>query len=577
MNRAIICWLGLAVVMLPAIAGAQSLTGVRQLTVQPPIVPPGTQVILRGVFPMDGPTTKHGRISLVVHPANDGVKPPRPITLVARADTNGRFVYAWSGAKTIGTYTVTATSPGGRFTASDTFHVADVDDVSSLYVEELTKILLHAAKVIRSLGTLLPTLPPSPERASVEEDWEAMEPKLTRVVGAPARLKRAFAVARPLFEIQELEFQDIEFAADIELDAGPSQGISPKTKALRQLDAWRGKAKTYGPIVDAHLKASKSAGERCEVIDQISEGLQLVSALFGLAAKPFDILVNFSKDVLASKLGGLASSSGKQFVNGQAAKQISLMGIEEANWHAVAHGALVDLTGQLTKLVFEKYCESIAGPVAGGMQAEFSNLSGTWWRYSFEVSGRLVLRYAKAGAGAARTVRGEFIGSGYNFGVSWRPPIDPKFIANTGSILLHNVFSPVGTRPEVRPEFEGKVLEMASPKSFFVPVEGEIVNDRVVLRLQNARIDFENHTSAWGFYFLLSPLSLSIEYEDVELPYKGAHHLILRAAEDGPLVLPLKRTRSQETAERQFTRRKTTETSRASYQLTIKLCSGGCS
>ena len=577
-NRAALRRLALAaLVASPFIAQAQASTGLRQLTVQPSVVPPGTPVILRGLLPLDGQATNDRSIALVIHPANDGVKAPKPITLRARADTNGRFAYSWSEAKTIGTYAVVATSPGGRFTATDTFHVADVDDVSALYVDELQRLMEHAAELIKALSVLMEKLPPSPERAAIEDQWEALGPKMQQVMAAPKRLKRAFGAARPLFEVQELELQNIEFPADIELDAGPSKGVSPKTKALRKLDAWRAKAAAYGPVVDASLKASKTAGELCEVIDQVSEGIQFVSALFNLGTPPIGILVNFSKDVLASKAGALAATSGKQFLVGQSVKQLGTFGAEEVNLHAAAHGGLVDLTGQLTKLVFEKYCESISGPMSGAMQAEFFNGSGKWWTYSFEIDGRLVLRYAKKAPGTPRTVRGEFIGSGYNFGVKWRPPMSQEFIANTGSILLHQVFSPVGMRPELRPEFEGKMIEMASPRSFFVPVEGEIVNNRLVLRLQDARIDFENHTSAWGFYFLLSPLTLSIDYQDVELPYKGAHHLILRSAEDGPLVLPVKRTRTQETAEREFTRRKSSSTTNASYKLSIKLCSGGCS
>jgi hypothetical protein len=236
----------------------------------------------------------------------------------------------------------------------------------------------------------------------------------------------------------------------------------------------------------------------------------------------------------------------------------------------------VDIAAQVSKNVFDKYCESIPGPIEADMAAEFFNQSGTWWKYRFKLTGRLILRYAKAQSSRARAVRGEFIGSGYDFLVGFRPPFDPGFIARTGTIMFHTAVPPTQAPSGLRPEFAGKIVEMQAPKAFFLPVMGDVVNGQVTLALGPPRKDFEGHTSAWGMYLMLSPLTMNIDFETVKLPYRGAHHLLTRVANEGPARFTLTRSASGETGKGNFTRTKVTAESRATYNLALRVCAGGC-
>jgi hypothetical protein len=248
---------------------------------------------------------------------------------------------------------------------------------------------------------------------------------------------------------------------------------------------------------------------------------------------------------------------------------------------------------------FELFCQTFQGPVTGSMSVEISAEHGVWWTYTIRIEGQLVLRYPKGAKGDRIALTGDFYGNAAHI-ESWDnavPVLFPELAQGTVFRTLRvepiamdtipyvfekNLGQPTGSStPDFNPikstiEQGGLIaMAVATPAFFRVPVRAELAGTKLRLELQPAAVDFDD-LRVKVIHIMLPVLSLWPEVIDYALPYKGAHFILLRAMNDGPVVFDVVHDKNSMTISRDFTRNKTTPDTKGEYSLSIKACNPGC-
>ncbi len=559
--------------------------------IQPPTaIEPGMTVTIDGVAPLDG----KGVVTLrITRP--DGAQVPLEVTPAA----NGDYSVNFNGTETAGTYVVDATSPGGGMKGKGQFEVAvqepleDIDEAQ----EEADLVAEAIESVIADLDTQLEKLPDAPARDEVKAKW---------------------AVAKPQMKQAVKELRDVRGLIKPFTDAAKGDvSLKPVLKPLgRELSNWQAKSAPERARILAQLAQSRRAGVTCEKLERLVEGFNFASALFNLAGGPVAAAKAVAFDYLASKGSALASRLGEKyrFPANEAGKIALAVGDAEVKgaWNlklvlpqfaakeALKSGAMglaFDLGSFIGQQQFAKYCERLAGKFTGGMHAEFKAKDGqVWWAYTIEFEGRLDLRYAKGTTyGQAVKVKGDFLGQATKFtlfedalrigwpeltqgAVMYKRAVLPQ--PEIMNLLTGTPVNPNSTLKEEKPiEVEGKAAAVfVKPYSFFVPVEGEIVDGVLDLRRQPATQDYE--AVARVVYVVVSPLSVSLgpQMTTFELPYKSGGFFIERAFGDEGLRTAVRKSGKSLVVDETFNREKGNGQVKGNYKLTLKLCNpeGSC-
>jgi len=121
---------------------------------------------------------------------------------------------------------------------------------------------------------------------------------------------------------------------------------------------------------------------------------------------------------------------------------------------------------------------------------------------------------------------------------------------------------------------------LASPTAFYIPGEGDLVKDKLTLKVQAARFDFDQKsTAAHALYFLVGPLGAT--FFDNPLPYQKAQFIITHAmnAETSgttELNVTVDSAGKRTVVSREFKRDFENEGATATYTLNLKACNPAC-
>jgi len=553
-------------------------------------IEPGMAVTIDGVAPLDG----KGVVALGVTKP-DGTVLPFEVTPSA----NGDYSMNFTATDAAGTYVVNATSPGGKIRGKGSFEVAvqePLDDIEEAQTEA-DQVAKAIDDIIADLDTQLDKLPDSPERDEVQTKWATAKPKMQQ---ASKELRDVRALTKP--------FTDA-------VKANPA--LKPALKPLaRELSNWQTKSAPERARILGELAQSRRAGVTCEQLERVIEGFNFASALFNLAGGPVAAVKAVVFDYLASKGAALASRLGAKygFPANEAGKIALAVGDAELKgaWNlklvlpqfaakeavkSSALGLAFDLGSFLAQRQFAKYCERLAGKFTGGMHAEFRAKDGrVWWAYTIQFEGRLDLRYAKGTTyGQAVAVKGDFLGQATKFtmvedalrigfpeltqgAILYKRAVLPQ--PEIMNLLTGTAVNPDSTLKEEKPiDVEGKAAAVfVKPYSFFVPVEGEIVDGVLSLRRQPATRDYDAVSRV--VYVVVSPLSamLGPQFTAFELPFKGGGFFIERAFGDNGIRAAVKKTPKGFVVDETFRHEKGNGTANGTYKLTLKLCNpeGSC-
>ncbi len=530
----------------------------------------GEVVTLSGLAPLDG----RGEVVLRIQPPAG-----RPVAeLRAQPAANGDYSVAYSATQTPGAYAIEALSPAGTTRGRSSFQVTAADPQAAL-AQALTEARAEAVRIEQVAGNIaadidaqVASLPNNPAKDELRARWATLKPALKTAV-------------RDLGDIDVLLVPIQQAVAD-------EPGMRPAlTFTARRLQDWTRSALAERTRIVQQLAASRRAGVTCESLERVTEGFKLASALTNALGGLADAVKGAAKDFLESQVlrASHVVASAHQRMSKAAGTLDGLAKVRQelaANWL----GRATDLAAWVSGKAFDRYCERLAGNFDGEMTAEFfSRKTGQpWWSYDISFKGLLDLRYAKGSvAGQAVAVKGEFTGQAVRFTLR-EDAIRVGFPDLTASARLFKrailpkpwvAFATGGSVPlEDTPiEIDGKAAAvMVQPYGFSVPVEGEIVNDRLTLRIGGASHDYT--ANARVVYVIVSPLSLVPVATAFELPYKDAGFFFTRVSGGGPLQLTVKKTGSAMVVDDTLKQDKGNAVAKGRYSLHLKLCNpaGSC-
>lgn len=527
-----------------------------------------------GQFPVDAETTVS---------ATTEYEQPRTYTVPVNAA--GGYAGIFDGPTGHGHYRVIAFAPDGKGRDTTDFVVIQREDMEDEVTERFKRAIELAGTAVENADRMIESLPESPAKVEVTKRLTAIKSKMAQ---GPS--------------------QTAAFASGIDLITSIPEKYPETTPAFapfyRRMGLWTANSREEIETISKELDKSKKARVTCDQLDRVIESLKFASMLLNLVGSPMEVAKNFAGDLTSEVIVKQASASPRlssdqnfQTMVGQVNKKVpDIFGkIEEwkgggslvektANGQKVmrreidlqgsATGLLADAAQYAAGKVFDSYCEKFEGPLKASMNAEFTKGGTPWWKYSVDIEGKLVLRYAKGATGAAASVSGQFEGAGRSFKV-WEnagqvlfPELMPK-----GAIVARVIKPPIGS-PYI--QTEGMVAaQVLTPTSFLIPVEGTIVGKKLTLRMLASTIDFTTAT-ARGVYVFFGPGTLGIPLTTTfTLPYKDAHWILEKGLGGTQTEFEIKTAGKKMTIERTSKVDKPGSAS-AKYTMDLQACNPGC-
>jgi hypothetical protein len=591
------CWAPLWFAVLAIGAGLNSATAEEggskpriSVRIQPDRVTPGQTVSIDGIVPLD--VRAGGRPSIRLNVTRPDGKVSVLEVVVA---PNGDYATSFGETATAGDYVVDATSPSGTSSGRGRFEVEVLEPLEELdaAVAELGALSSAILRITAEVDGELGKLPDTAARDSVRAKWNTARPRLERAV-------------RDLGDVDEL------FAPFRETSRYPTtvRAAEPLVSELRD---WTRTSIEQRTRILERLDASRGPNSRCEAAERITEGMNFAAALANLMGGAVGAVKAVVVDFIAAKAADVVGNLARQLKCPAAeatkvaaaiaeAKVMGILSAEKLSVRAAAKEAVLgnalgigfDFGSAVAQEAFNVYCERMAGNFGGMMHAEFITTGGTiWWMYDIEFDGRIELRYAKPDAAHADSslitrVNGEIIGQATRFQADEDALREAAPSLLAGAILFKRSILPqpellnlltlapwqLDARPtEPRPiDIEGKVAAtMVKPYTFWVPVEGEIVDGILTLRLKPATKDYE--AAMRTVYVVFTPLyTLHPLPTAFELPFATGELFLQRAFGDDPLRVPVKKLPKALMVEETLRREKGNGRANGTYRMTFQLC-----
>jgi len=492
------------------------------------------------------------------------VTPPKGIPTIVKASVNagGAFNASYRQTDNPGTYQVKAIAPDGKGLAQTTFTIVTAGDINRAVSDQAARALQTAAGHLSRLKAMIDGLPMSPPKAQVQQRISQLQHEVDQAGPSVNDLP-------PLLdELAQLQAKATQ--KPLQDHFGQVSG---------KLGSYLEEARLEVPRLDRELSAYTQQNLVCDQVDHVTEGFKLLSALLNFAGAPYTILLHFAKDLDADFVSSPVPQPSLQLITSTLVKNIN------QSSYTLITGLptfAADLSAYISEQVFGAYCERFVGQIDGRMEAVFERGGHLWWTYSFDLKGRVVLRYPKnAPAGTPVRLSGQMEGLGTNFKL-WEnalPVLYPKLM--DGSVLFHMTKLPwfnsaLSGALLANAIKEGSAFSAQMPNAFYFPVEGDLLENDMVLRLGGKQIDFEDKT-ADAFYFVASPYTLLQPIVTFALPFKGARFAIGRALNDAPTHLDVKVTKKVMTVEHQYDEKHENGDTHGFYKLKLKACNPGCS
>ncbi|MEJ2422561.1 MAG: hypothetical protein P8018_12820 [Acidobacteriota bacterium] len=441
------------------------------------------------------------------------------MNLAASIASTGAWSVEFRGARSLGEYRVTATSPDGKSTADTQFEVVSPLGMANQAADKTSSLLSAMEAGVPILQQQVAMLPASPGRA------EALK-RLTRIA---ANLREGAARGQEL-----------------------ANALGPVTKLPAKLPVLQ---KDLQPAFDKMAQAAAGA-------DAARNQLEEKLSLWG-SSKPSTC------DDLSTAVAGLQLYAG--FVNflthewTEVAKDIAEKYVLEK--YKLAPSPLNAEDVMYAKSVLTTAHKSI-------------NYGSKWWAYNIDLTGKLTLLYQKNDGPGPIKVSGEFEGNAGNFKVYEN--LMAATPAMNRYVIFHLALPPMPALPghkEVVNEF-GKIgRTFAGPYSFLVPVHGIIDGNRMILQVDKATKDYGDSVKGRVWYVLVDPTSpLPIPYiMETDLPMVKAYFILSRGTHGKP-IFTIETRGDRSTIEKTFNRRAADAKGnyKVVWKVDIKACNPEC-
>ncbi len=247
-------------------------------------------------------------------------------------------------------------------------------------------------------------------------------------------------------------------------------------------------------------------------------------------------------------------------------------------------GATIGLANDLAQFAvqqaFNSYCEKFEGPVDAAFHAEFDHEGTVWWKYDVTLAGKLTMRFAKtARGGKAIAFTGQIEGNATSFKL-WEDAvaITPKLRRN---VLFRQSFAPPAIPPKAlgAAEEAGTLARMGTPGYFRIPVEGEIIGEKVTLNILPALNDFSDVVKGRAFYVFFEPVVPIPYFSQIEFPIQKAHFILSRGMlEKSEYTIVANKAAKASEIKRPFTRNWKSEKGdiRITWNVNVRACNPKC-
>jgi hypothetical protein len=530
-------------------------------------------------------------------------EPEEPTLLTVEVSSAGHFDVEFT-PKVTGTHKVEAADSSGEYRGEAEFEVErfeyeeECKDIPEEEIEEAAAALFEATcDAIEALQERVKELPNSPARKELEDKLRELEDSGKQALACG----EAPIWANGIHHVNKLR----------KLHPAMRGATRP---LVQQMDRWLTAAKQAKADAPRAIAAITHGNVVCDQLDIVINGMKFIDFYLGLIIEPSKFLADWAKENVPAKLVGLiptvsqtpllkdsielgwkAVLSYQPKLEGGKVK-IGAQGFDRFMAHAKVSNGLATV---FASEFFRRYCQTFTGPVTGSMQAEFTTGSRVWWLYEIDIAGQLTLRYPQNAKGSVIALTGEFVGNATKL-KSWDnavPVLFPKLAMGTvfrtlrvEPIALNSI--PVvysknfgaNINPAV-PDFNpiksiidqgGTIAQgVMTPAFFRVPVRAELRDKTLRLELQPAAVDFDD-LRVKVIQIILPVLSLWPDVIDYALPYKGAHFLMLRAMNDGPVEFEVERSGKIMKITRIFKRKKPGGEASGTYSLTVTACNPEC-
>lgn len=547
--------------------GVSALTALSRTAAQDPQIPkataapieiqarpaqplPGGRVLLVGTTVLVGSSSAVGLV--VTWPGGSTMK------LTAKPSGTGAFSVPFDSTRQAGTYRVDATAPGGKGTAMVSFTVVGPGVVPAAVGKSADSLTAAVTVALQRVREGLTAQPISPAR----------DQALSRL----AQLEQQ--VAKAPVQVQVLKK---ELLRTFEARAKVAAPVPEWDEYQAGLEEWRPDAAEEAERLRKLAAGTAKKAQQCAEIDDFAEMVASIGEALAALQAPFDMSMSAWTEkvpggAVARGTNPATSSSAEAFAMAESIKLAAAAVQGPTAIITALPGFALDLTGYLTRELFDQYCQKFEGPLKGTFLAEsFTRQGELWITYTTTLDGRVLLMYPKGAAGKAVALEGYIEGAGsFNF----RDNPAPVARLVPGAVLFHKSVSPPGGRywSEL-----GRPSQAVLPHSFRIPVTGIMAGDSILLQLKPAELDFTDLIKGRSVWVIMPLGGLVPEIINAPFALQKAHPMIERVLRRHP-VLRIATKGSSMTAAGSFARDTTNgeRTARVRTSLSIQACNPGC-
>ena len=515
---------------------------------------PGGQVIISGTVPYV-PAQKTVSITVTFKPEPQlACSPPlnkeqeaflKPKALTTQVmNAAGGFSIVFSDTGVPGEYEVVAVSPDKKGRAQKSFEVLELDDSEDLVEDGLSRTFYLAKRAETAAAKLLEVLPPSPGKEELREKLKLLRTHLDKAAPNQKRIEETLQkfeglvgsypvttpIVRPLFIntltwSEEAREEQQELTRELgrlekKTHTTPCDAIDDTIDALRLVGKSLEKAvglfsvKGYEPFLSSGKRPPE--GMAAAAKDKAKESL-------------LDKVNNFmsgAPESIAKVLGDKPENKTARFAASETLKVAHGLITEPQDWAKTVIGAATDVVTYAVEQQFGRYCDRFEGPLKATFTADFFHKGTKYWAYTVELDGRLVLRYAKSDGGQKTIkVTGQYEGSASKFTLFENfIVIDPSL---KGNRVYHRAIAPPGMPFD---KDEPKAAAFLKPTGFHIPVEGEITEGKVTVRMLAPTKDFEPKiVQGRVVNIFVEPITLIPQIVTTDTPYQNAFFILSRS------------------------------------------------
>ncbi len=502
---------------------------------------------------------KNNQVSISV-----GTGSGQPVLLKATVDTSGAYKAEFA-AMAEGKYKVTVTAPDGKGKSEATFTVA-APTAAAASSSAAAPALIKTMQSGQAIGeSQVATLPPSPAKDEFQKKSADLKQKLAELPGAQKQYENALG-----------KFY--------ELGSKYPEALPALKPLFNDIDRANEAIKQQNEELTKRLTQAGKKNATCDSIEAATEAFTALSTSMNLIGKPWEILRAFAIDKGPGKIidampKNQASDNAKFAITETFKVSAGILVGGAAGGPIAAASAAIGVAGDIgqffTQQKFAKYCEKFEGPVYAQFRAEMREKGEPYFTYKLNIRGKLQLRYTKD----ATLKQGQPIGlTGQIEGVVEKFEMSENAIiiqpALKSRVMLHKVISPPGTPYS---EDIGTFARMALPHSFYIPVKGELLNNKITLKLDAATKDFTDLIKAQILYIFVEPALPIPSVQTIDAPVQKAFFIFDRGMRANP-EFDVKSDSSKLTIDKTFTR--TVEDPKADYKIEWKIeakaCNPGC-